>query len=563
MDQLFEVLTIFNNYDQQLLNRFCDIWIGIEKPGHCASIVYTSGTTGKGKGVLLSHDNYSYLAYIIAKTLKPEAAEVALKELLKIDPQTSPVPPSPQPHQAPSQPNSTDQHSKDDSKDKALEETNQEFSDANLKFSFAAKVDQFGTKPKESESEEIPRILSYLPLSHVAAQFFDIVASCSLGASVYFADPEVLKGQKLLQYLQLTKPTHFFSVPRVFEKMRESVLSQVEASNVVRRTLVKSAFKTGLKNFHLKMTNPQKLGLRYKMMDKLVFSKLKQKMGLDKCQFFIYGAAPLAKEVREFFASFGVYLNNIYGLSETASGFVGTNMGFPHEYTLKSVGKSFPGLELRIEPGTGEVLCKGRSCFMGYLNNIQATQKVIDKRRYFHTGDIGTIDKFGQLWITGRIKELLITAGGENVAPNAIEEKLKKYLGNLFWQIVCIGDKKKFISALFFMKNKNDPTMGVAEELDELVIQELAKLGIKASTYSEVLDHPQNRRNLFDYVQKMVNLANEEVVSRAARVKGFAIPKSDLCMKLEDLTPTLKIKRNNVNSRFKKEIDRIYMASKL
>jgi long-chain-fatty-acid--CoA ligase ACSBG len=553
------MLKIFSNYEQELLHRFSDIWIGIEKPGHCASIVYTSGTTGKGKGVLLSHDNYAYLAHILAKILKPEAAMFELQEFRKLGSDSSSTVQKPLAHQIPSkQVKETEKVNAEE-----LKERNREFSETDLKFSFASKVDRYGTKPKNGESEDIPRILSYLPLSHVAAQFFDVVASSSLGASVYFADPEVLKGQKLLQYLQLVKPTHFFSVPRVFEKMKDSVLTQVEASNVVRRTLVKSAFKTGLDNFHLKMTNPKKLGFKYKMMEKLVFNKLKQKMGLDKCKYFIYGAAPLGKEVREFFASFGVYLNNIYGLSETASGFVGTNIQTPHEYTLKSVGKAFPGLELKIEQETGEILFKGRSCFMGYLNNISATKKAIDNKRYFHSGDIGKIDKHGQLWITGRIKEILVTAGGENVAPNGVEQRLKKYLGKLFWQIVCIGDQKKFISALMFMKNKNDPTMGVSEELDEAVIMELDKIGIKGKTYSDVLDNPKNKRRLHDYVQKMVNLANREVVSRAAQVKRYAIPKSDLCMELNDLTPTLKVKRNKVNDRFKKDIDGIYMTPKL
>jgi long-chain-fatty-acid--CoA ligase ACSBG len=558
MDQLFYMLTIFSNYEKQLLKRFSDIWLGIEKPGHCASIVYTSGTTGKGKGVLLSHDNYAYLAHILAKTLKPEAAMLALQEFRKVDDNQSNIPNAPQMHQMPSK-----QAKKSNETEQQKKEINKEFSETDLKFSFASKVDKFGTKPKNSDSEDVPRILSYLPLSHVAAQFFDIVASSSLGASVYFSDPEVLKGQKLLQYLQLTKPTHFFSVPRVYEKMKDSVMTQVEASNVIRRTLVKSAFKTGIENFHLKMTNPKKLGLKYKMMDKLVFSKLKQKMGLDKCEYFIYGAAPLGKEVREFFASFGVYLNNIYGLSETAGGFIGTNMQHPHEYTLKSVGKAFPGLELKIEPGTGEILAKGRSCFMGYLNNISATKKVIDNKRFFHTGDIGKIDQNGQLWITGRIKEIIVTAGGENVAPNGVEQRLKKYLGKIFWQIVCIGDQKKFISALMFLKNKNDPTMDVARELDEAVVLELEKIGVKGKTYEDILDNPQNKRRLYDYVQKMVNLANQEVVSRAAQVKKFSIPKSDLCMELNDLTPTLKVKRNKVNERFKKEIDNIYMTAKL
>ena len=544
MGQLLEMLSIFGNYEKELLHRFSDIWIGIEKPGHCASIVYTSGTTGKGKGVLLSHDNYGYLAYILAKLLKPEAAIQALNEFKAEKGGTQVKSDVPLLHQIPNKFKISSEKSDGKTPEK---EINPQFSEANLKFSFSSKINKFGTKPKDGESEEIPRILSYLPMSHVAAQFFDIVASSSLGASVYFSDPEVLKGQKLLQYLQLVKPTHFFSVPRVFEKMMDSVMTQVEASNVIRRKLVKSAFNTGIKNFHTKMTNPSGLGLKYKMMDKLVFSKLKAKMGLDKCQHFIYGAAPLRKEVREFFASFGAYLNNIYGLSETAGGFVGTNMDQLQEYTLSSVGKSFPGLELRIEPGTGEILFKGRSCFMGYLNNISATQKAIDKKRYFHSGDIGRIDKNGQLWITGRIKEIIVTAGGENVAPNGVEEIMKKYLGKIFWQIVCIGDKRKFISALMFMKNKNDPTLGVADELDEGVIQELERIGIIAKTYSEVLDNPQNKRKLYDYVNKMVKIANQEVVSRAAQIRKFEIPSSDLCMELNDLTPSLKIKRKNVS----------------
>lgn len=560
--QLLMLSTRLGKAEAKLLDDLSHIWIGIEKPGHCASIVYTSGTTGKGKGVMLSHDNYCFMAHLIANILQPGLARESLDNLQDLNRNkggTEFISDKPLPHQAPSglKLNLNSSKSKD-----LVNRVNKQFSDQNPNFSFKASINQLGTKPKD-QSGEIPRILSYLPLSHVAAQFFDVVASSSLGASVYFSDPEALKGQKLLFYLQNVKPTHFFSVPRVYEKMRDSVMATVEQSSTIRKKIFSSALSEGISNFHTLMTRPSKLGWKYKIARRMVFTKLRAKMGLDKCVHFIYGAAPMMKEVREFFASFGVYLNNIYGMSETAGGFVGTNVTIPGEYTLEAVGKPLPGLELKIDKSNGEILFKGRSCFMGYLNNQKETQKAINKRRYVKSGDIGRIDDLGQLWITGRIKELLVTAGGENIAPNAVEDELKRKLGKLFSQIVVVGDQKKFVSALLFMKNKLDPTQAPSDELDPLVVAELRKIGIKADTYAAVLETPQNRRRLFEYVQKQMDEANKSMVSRAAQVRKFVVPASDLSIALNDLTPTLKIKRKNVLKRFQKEVDGMYMQPRL
>lgn len=561
--QLLEMSLKLEQAEAKLLDDLSHIWIGIEKPGHCASIVYTSGTTGKGKGVMLSHDNFCYMAHLIANILKPDLAQKSLHELqqLNVSEKKSEISKEPLPHQRPSALNLEFKNNKNkNSQDDLKNFVNEQFSDQNPNFSFKTNVGQLGTKPKNEESA---RILSYLPLSHIAAQFFDIVASGALGASVYFSDPEALKGQKLLFYLQNVKPTHFFSVPRVYEKMRDSVMSTVEQSSTIRKKIFSSALNVGIENFHTLMTKPNQLGWKYKLANKMVFTKLKAKMGLDECKHFIYGAAPMMKEVREFFASFGIYLNNIYGMSETAGGFVGTNVSNHGEYTLEAVGKPLPGLELKIDKTNGEILFKGRSCFMGYLNNQKETQKAINKRRYVRSGDVGRMDEYGQLWITGRIKELLVTAGGENIAPNAVEDQLKRRIGKLFPQIVVVGDKKKFVSALLFMKNELDPTQVPSSNLDPLVITELSKIGIQAKTYSDVLEVQMNRRKLFDYVQKQVNEANKNMVSRAAQVRKFAIPPSDLSIALNDLTPTLKIKRKKVLKRFKREIDMMYMGPKL
>jgi long-chain-fatty-acid--CoA ligase ACSBG len=552
MDQLYRLVESLTQVDQELLGKLSDGWIGIEKPGHCASIVYTSGTTGKGKGVLLSHDNYSYLAQILVKTLAPELADPILASMQDLEKKPVSVNKTPLDHQTPT----SLQKSSDKNNEKSVDNIN--LGEVVPSFSFSVNKNLLNTKPKGTD-EKVYRILSYLPMSHIAAQFFDVVASVGIRSTVYFADPEALKGQKLLFYLQSVRPTHFFSVPRVYEKMRDSVLNQLESSNFIRKNLVNSAFKVGLQNFHNHMTDKSKLGWKFKMYQKLIFQKLKVKMGLDKCLYFIYGAAPMLKEVREFFASFGVYLNNIYGMSETTGGFVGTDMSKPHEYTLQAVGRSFPGLELKIQPNTNEILFKGRSCFMGYLNNFNETIKAIDKRRYVHSGDLGQIDEYGQLWITGRIKELIVTAGGENIAPNAIEDELKKELGNIFWQIIVIGDQRKFISALFFLKNKNDPTQVPGEELDPAVVDELLKLKIKAKTYSDILNNPSNYRILQTYVEEKVEKANKNLVSRAAKVRKFVIPHSDISIALNDMTPTLKIKRPKVEQRFKPEIEKIYM----
>lgn len=239
-----------------------------------------------------------------------------------------------------------------------------------------------------------------------------------LGLHVYFADSNALKGT-LIEYLQEVKPCIMLAVPRVYEKMEEKVREALQE----RPRIMNWALGAGRSGTDAIMKG-ESPGMRYWLFNKLVFSKVRAKLGLDNCVYFISGAAPLSQRTRNFFFNLGMFISNTYGMSETSGPMSGL---YPEDfptYNLKSAGKKVEGGDIVIE-SSGEACFFGRNVFMGYLNNDEATMKTIDGRGLLHSGDIGELDKHGNFSVTGRIKELIVTAGGENVAPIFIEELFK------------------------------------------------------------------------------------------------------------------------------------------
>ncbi len=201
---------------------------------------------------------------------------------------------------------------------------------------------------------------------------------------------------------------------------------------------------------------------------------------------------------------------------------------------------------------------------MGYLNKEEETKSVIDSFGRVRSGDMGKLDEKKNLFITGRLKELLITAGGENVAPYPIEHHILKHIGSFISWAIVIGDKKPFLSVLLAFKNKNEPSKTPEDTLEPLAIQSLKEHGIpNIATLSDILKNPENFRKVSKLIENAIAYANEQAISKACFIRKWVILPRDLSIPTEDLTPTLKLKRKNIDKHFKNEIHKLYMDPKL
>uniref|UniRef100_A0A0K2TMK5 long-chain-fatty-acid--CoA ligase n=1 Tax=Lepeophtheirus salmonis TaxID=72036 RepID=A0A0K2TMK5_LEPSM len=378
-------------------------------------------------------------------------------------------------------------------------------------------------------------VVSYLPLSHIAASFLDIYVALYLKGEVYFADKYALKGS-LVDTLKEVRPTMFFGVPRVWEKFQEGIKEQ---SKNQKKSQMKVAQMFKDASMHYYENGDQKV--IHKIGDKLIFQKVKQALGLDRCLEFISGGAPLSERTRDFFLSLDIPVQECYGLSECGifcsvqksdfkTGTCGTIIPSTHAKVVKSSDDDIGG----------EICIKGRCVMMGYLFNEQATSEAFDKEGYFHTGDVGVRDKNGHYRITGRLKDLLLTSGGENVAPAPIENAIKHYLP-VVSNAVVVGDAEKFISVCLTIKVKSNEDGEPTSELTDSVKKDFKNLGCNYTTVGEILYHKPP--GVMKAIQKGIDEANKRAISNAAKVKKWCILPRELSLEAGEIGPTLKLIR--------------------
>ncbi|XP_004482294.1 long-chain-fatty-acid--CoA ligase ACSBG2-like isoform X2 [Dasypus novemcinctus] len=404
------------------------------------------------------------------------------------------------------------------------------------------------------ENQEV--VVSYLPLSHIAAQMMDIWLPIKVGAVIYFAQPDALKGS-LVNTLQEVKPTSFLGVPRVWEKIQEKIKENSIKSSNLRRRVVLWAKSVGLKTNMKKMLGSSENTMSYRMARTLVFSKVRSALGFDRCRYFISGAAPLSRDTSEFFLSLDIPIFEMYGMSESS----GPHTVFNQDnYKIPSCGKVINGCKNMLyqptKDGIGEICFWGRHVFMGYLEREDATRETIDDEGWLHSGDLGRVDSQGFLHITGRIKEILITAGGENIPPVPIEDSVKEKLP-IVSHAVLVGDKAKFLSMLLTLKCLTDPVSG--EPLDKLSPEATAfcqKLGSPATTVSEIVRLQDPR--VFTAIQKGIDAVNQEAISNAQRIQKWVILEKDFSIAGGELGPTSKLKRHFVAQKYQAQIDDFY-----
>ncbi|KAF8819894.1 AMP-binding enzyme domain-containing protein [Cardiosporidium cionae] len=472
-----------------------------QQPGQCCSIIYTSGTTGVSKGVMLSHDNITWTTNLTAQYL-----------------------------------------------------------------------------PFDNDSS----MVSYLPLSHIAAQISDIYVPLVKGGRIYFARSDALQGSLLETLKEVcfiiecllcrlwnslkssllipccvgVRPHWFVAVPRVWEKIEVALR---EIGN--RRGGLRKKFSDWVKEIGLEGTqallNDSVPSSTFRLVNRTLLKKIRAELGFDRCRGFGSCAAPLSKQTQQYFLSLGIVVCDIYGLSETTGPEV-VSASAPGWFRLGAIGHAAAGTEVTIMnpdfDGKGEICFRGRNCFMGYFANETDTKNTIDPYGFLHTGDIGYIDADGFIFVTGRIKELLITAGGENISPIALENILKEELPFIS-NCQVIGDQQRFLSVLLCMKSVHDhynqPTNNLAPETVEL-------LRHAGSTHTLTTFDATQDKILMKIVRECLDKANNRFPSRAHHIRKWQILPHDFTEAGGELTPTLKLKRNIVIEKYKSLIDELY-----
>lgn len=373
--------------------------------------------------------------------------------------------------------------------------------------------------------------LAFLPLAHILARAIQFY---QLAKGFTFAFAESI--EKLADNILEVRPDFLVSVPRIFEKVYERILSQVHASSAVKQSLFAWAKKVGSEYSQAKQKRkpvPIIVGLQYLLASQLVFKKIRDRLG-GRMRFAVSGGAPMAKEIAEFFHAVGILILEGYGLTETTAAI---NVVTKDRIEFGVVGPSIKGIEEKIAED-GEILVRGDVVFKGYYKNEKATREVLDEDGWFHTGDIGEFTKEGSLKITDRKKDIIVTAGGKNIAPQMIENLIKtnKYIS----QVVVHGDKRKYLTALITLNE---------EEIGKYA----ADKGLSTNGGAPLVHHPE----IYNLVKKIIDQRNKNLPSFET-IKRFAILENDFTQEKGELTPSLKVKRRFVAEKYADILDKLY-----
>jgi long-chain acyl-CoA synthetase len=384
---------------------------------------------------------------------------------------------------------------------------------------------------KDNITKEGDDTLIFLPLAHVFSKIVHIYAIYSGLRTSYTESINTL-----INDIEETKPDMMGSVPRIYEKIYANIISKVELEGGLKKKIFYWCLEVGRETSKLIQENKEltpSLKIKYKLANKLVFNKLKQKFG-GKLKFFISSGAPISIEIIEFFHAADILILELYGLTEAAGAVTSNNI---NNYKFGTVGEPVTTTDIKLEED-GEILVKGPIVMKGYFKKEEVTKEVIDEDGWFHTGDIGKIDKDGFLKITDRKKDIIITSAGKNIAPQNIENLIKE---NMYInQIIVLGDKKKYLVALLNINydevknyaNKNKISYNDDKDL---------------STTPEIIE-------LINTVIKQKN----SLLPPYSTIKYFTIVPDEFTIESGELTPSLKIKRNFCMKKYSEAIEKMY-----
>lgn len=380
--------------------------------------------------------------------------------------------------------------------------------------------------------EEQDEFLSFLPLCHIFEQLFTIFMNIKYGAIVNFIEST----DTVIENMREVSPTVAYGVPRIWEKYHSGIMIQMADATWFKRQIFQLSLNIGKKYANLKTSHqPISLGLRlaYALAYFATFRKLKERLGFDRVRLAFSGAAPISPDVIRFFQAIGIPLREGYGMTE-GTGVTCANQG--DRVKIGTVGQPLPGVEVKIAED-GEICFRGGNVFKGYFKNPEATAEVL-KDGWMHSGDVGELDKEGFLRITDRKKDLIITAGGKNIAPQNIENQLKfsPYINDA----IVIGDRRKYLTAIIVIDEDN-------------VVKYAQDNKIQYTTYASLTQHPEIKK----LIQKEVDAVNK-TLANVETIKKFAILPKKLFVEDGEVTPTMKVKRKYINEAFKDLIEAMY-----
>ncbi|MFT7520804.1 MAG: long-chain acyl-CoA synthetase [Kiritimatiellia bacterium] len=378
------------------------------------------------------------------------------------------------------------------------------------------------------------KVVSYLPLCHIAEQVMTNFMSVFLGGQVYFCPDLKLIKECLVE----VHPTVFAAVPRVWEKFQAVLESRLSEATGIKGSLASWALKTerGAIEREMESGQPSK-GLARSIAQKLVVNKIKAALGLDQLKLAVTAAAPISRGTLEFFTSIGIVVHEYYGMSETTGLISGNPVG---QCRFGTVGKPLKDIEVKIAED-GEILCRGRNMTRGYLRMPDKTADLIDAEGWLHTGDLGSLDSDGYLKITGRKKDILITAGGKNVAPAEMELLISQIPGVA--QVVVVGDRKPYLCSLLTLDPENLEALATAA-------------GSKATTIAGLAGDDK----VTEWLQGRIEDVCNKKVARYQTIKYLRVVPSEFSVDGGELTPTMKVRRNVVNEKHGALIESMYQA---
>jgi long-chain acyl-CoA synthetase len=391
---------------------------------------------------------------------------------------------------------------------------------------------------------ENARALSYLPLSHIAERMISHIFQIYYGSTTWFAESL----ETLLADLNDCKPTYFFGVPRVWEKFYAGVTAKMAAAdpNDRKTKLAKKAVELGKQVTVAEQESvarggkmseakiPLGVKIQHAALDKLVLHKIRAAFGLDECNLPLSAAAPLNPDLIWFFHSVGIKIAEGYGQSEDNGP---TTWNPPDRIRIGTVGTAFPGLELNIAED-GEILVRADNIMKGYYKDDKATGEAVDADGWLHSGDVGELDQFGFLKITDRKKDLIITAGGKNIAPQEIENKIKSS-HPLISQVVVIGDKRPFLTALITLDEEKAPGWAAEQGIEG---------GIAGAA---------NHERTLKEIEGAINQVND-TMAKVEGIKKFRVLERDFLQEENEITPTMKVKRKSINEIYGDVIEGMY-----
>ena len=382
--------------------------------------------------------------------------------------------------------------------------------------------------PATNEDETI----SFLPLNHVYEQIFDMMFHLTVGHIVNFTE----NTDTVMADMQEISPTIFHAVPRIWEKYYSGIVLKMADATWLKRTLYKIALMIGTRYNNRALTKkkvPLHLALAYHLAYFTVFWKLKERLGFDRVRIGVSGAAPISHEILKFFQSIGIPIREGYGMTETTGI---SHMSSEVDYKVGTVGKALPETQVKIAED-GEILVKHAGIFKGYYKDEEQTKEVLVDG-WMHTGDVGMIDEEGYLKLTDRKKDLIITAGGKNVAPQYLENLLKfsPYINDS----VVIGDRRKYLTALIVIDEEN-------------VTKYAQDNKVQFTTFASMTRAPE----VISLIQEEINKVNKQV-ARVENIRKFRIIDKKLYTEDGEVTPTMKVKRKSINAQFGELIESMY-----